>query len=215
MTQTEKADLGADYQQAGFGGALAFGKRPALVIVDFVRAYIEPGSPLYAGCESAFESAKRVLAAARKAGIPVIFTGVEYEPGGVNGGIFYRKVAALKVFDCGSRLGEYCNGLEPRPGEWLLLKQYASAFFGTTLAPTLTAQGVDTLIITGVSTSGCVRATALDACQHGFIPFVVRDAVGDRDPRPHEANLFDLQQKYAEVVGEAVIVAHLERVAHA
>ena len=215
MTQTEKADLGADYQQAGFGGALAFGKRPALVIVDFVRAYIEPGSPLYAGCESAFESAKRVLAAARKAGIPVIFTGVEYEPGGVNGGIFYRKVGALKVFDRGSRLGEYCNGLEPRPGEWLLLKQYASAFFGTTLAPTLTAQGVDTLIITGVSTSGCVRATALDACQHGFIPFVVRDAVGDRDPRPHEANLFDLQQKYAEVVGEAVIVAHLERVAHA
>ena len=215
MTQTEKADLGADYQQAGFGGSLAFGKRPALVIVDFVRAYIEPGSPLYAGCESAFESAKRVLAAARKAGIPVIFTGVEYEPGGVNGGIFYRKVGALKVFDRGSRLGEYCNGLEPRPGEWLLLKQYASAFFGTTLAPTLTAQGVDTLIITGVSTSGCVRATALDACQHGFIPFVVRDAVGDRDPRPHEANLFDLQQKYAEVVGEAVIVAHLERVAHA
>lgn len=215
MTQTEKADLGADYQQAGFGGSLAFGKRPALVIVDFVRAYIEPGSPLYAGCESAFESAKRVLAAARKAGIPVIFTGVEYEPGGVNGGIFYRKVGALKVFDRGSRLGEYCNGLEPRPGEWLLLKQYASAFFGTTLAPTLTAQGVDTLIITGVSTSGCVRATALDACQHGFIPFVVRDAVGDRDPRPHEANLFDLQQKYAEVVGEAAIVAHLERVAHA
>ena len=215
MTQTEKADLGADYQQAGFGGSLAFGKRPALVIVDFVRAYIEPGSPLYAGCESAFESAKRVLAAARKAGIPVIFTGVEYEPGGVNGGIFYRKVGALKVFDRGSRLGEYCNGLEPRPGEWLLLKQYASAFFGTTLAPTLTAQGVDTLIITGVSTSGCVRATALDACQHGFIPFVVRDAVGDRDPRPHEANLFDLQQKYAEVVGEAAIIAHLERVAHA
>ena len=212
MTQPEKTDLGADYQQAGFGGSLAFGRRPALVIVDFVRAYIEPGSPLYAGCESAFESAKRVLAAARKAGIPVIFTGVEYEPGGVNGGIFYRKVGALKVFERGSRLGEYCDGLEPRPGEWLLLKQYASAFFGTTLAPTLTAQGIDTVIITGVSTSGCVRATALDACQHGFIPFVVRDAVGDRDPRPHEANLFDLQQKYAEVVGEAAIIAHLGRV---
>ena len=116
------------------------------------------------------------------------------------------------MFERGSRLGEYCDGLEPRPGEWLLLKQYASAFFGTTLAPTLTAQGIDTVIITGVSTSGCVRATALDACQHGFIPFVVRDAVGDRDPRPHEANLFDLQQKYAEVVGEAAIIAHLGRV---
>ncbi len=210
MTQSEKADLGADYKEAGFGGKLAFGRRPALVIVDFVRAYIEKGSPLYAGCESAFESAKRVLAAARAAGIPVIFTGVEYEPGGINGGVFYRKVGALKVFDRGSRLSEYCNGLEPRAGEWLLLKQYASAFFGTTLAPTLTAQGIDTVIITGVSTSGCVRATALDACQYGFIPFVVRDAVGDRDPRPHEANLFDLQAKYAEVVGEAEIVSLLQ-----
>ena len=211
MSQSEKADLGADYKEAGFGGKLAFGRRPALVIVDFVRAYIEKGSPLYAGCESAFESAKRVLAAARAAGITVIFTGVEYEPGGINGGVFYRKVGALKVFDRGSRLAEYCNGLEPRPGEWLLLKQYASAFFGTTLAPTLTAQGIDTVIITGVSTSGCVRATALDACQYGFIPFVVRDAVGDRDPRPHEANLFDLQAKYAEVVSEADIVSCLQR----
>lgn len=211
MSQSEKADLGADYKEAGFGGKLAFGRCPALVIVDFVRAYIEKGSPLYAGCESAFESAKRVLAAARAAGITVIFTGVEYEPGGINGGVFYRKVGALKVFDRGSRLAEYCNGLEPRPGEWLLLKQYASAFFGTTLAPTLTAQGIDTVIITGVSTSGCVRATALDACQYGFIPFVVRDAVGDRDPRPHEANLFDLQAKYAEVVSEADIVSRLQR----
>ena len=95
MTQSEKPDLGADYKSAGFGGSLAFGARPALVIVDFVRAYIEPGSPLYAGCESAFESAKRVLAGARAARIPIIFTGVEYEPGGINGGVFFRKVGSL------------------------------------------------------------------------------------------------------------------------
>ncbi len=209
MTQPVKANLDADYLGAGFGRALPFGKRPALLIVDFVRAYLEPGSPLYANCESAFESAKRVLAAARVARIPVIFTGVEYEPGGINGGIFYRKVGALKLFDRGSRAGDYCNGMTPQSGELLLLKQYASAFFGTSLAATLTAQGVDTVIITGVSTSGCVRATALDACQHGFLPFVVRDAVGDRDPRPHEANLFDLQAKYAEVVSEAEILRHL------
>jgi maleamate amidohydrolase len=211
MSSVEKADLDGDYKSAGFGRSLAFGNRPALVIVDFVRAYIEPGSPLYANCPAAFESAKRVLAAARAARIPVIFTGVEYTPGGIDGGVFYRKVGALKVFDRGSRLGEYCDGLEPQAGELLLLKQYASAFFGTSLAATLTAQGVDTVIITGVSTSGCVRATALDACQYGFIPFVVRDAVGDRDPRPHEASLFDLQAKYAEVVGEAEILAHLKR----
>ena len=213
MSQEQKTDLGADYKNAGFGGKLAFGRRPALLIVDFVRAYIEPGSPLYANCASAFESAKRVLAGARAARIPVIFTGVEFEPGGINGGVFFRKVSALKVFERGSRLAEYCDGLEPQPGEWLLLKQYASAFFGTTLAPALTAQGIDTLIITGVSTSGCVRATALDACQNGFIPYVVRDAVGDRDPRPHEANLFDLQAKYAEVVSEAEILAHIKRAA--
>lgn len=210
MPQAAKDNLDQDYQTAGFGRTLPFGRRPALLVVDFVRAYIEPGSPLYAGCESAFESAKRVLAAARVAHIPVIFTGVEYEPGGVNGGIFYRKVGALKLFDKGSRMGDYCNGMTPQPGEQLLLKQYASAFFGTPLAATLTALGVDTVIITGVSTSGCVRATALDACQHGFLPFVVRDAVGDRDPRPHEASLFDLQAKYAEVVSEADILRHLQ-----
>jgi maleamate amidohydrolase len=213
MSQAPKTDLDADYKGAGFGNSLAFGQRPALLVVDFVRAYIEPGSPLYAGCEGAFESAKRVLAAARAAHLPVIFTGVEYVAGGLDGGIFYRKVGALKVFERGSRLGEYCDGMEPRAGEWLLIKQYASAFFGTPLASTLTAQGIDTVIITGVSTSGCVRATALDACQHGFIPFVVRDAVGDRDPRPHEANLFDLQAKYAEVVGESEILGLMERTA--
>lgn len=207
VNQPLKADIDADYKSAGFGGRLAFGRRPALLIVDFVRAYIEPGSPLYAGCESAFESTKRIRAAMRGKGLPVIFTGVEYDPGGVNGGIFYRKVGALKVFERGSRLAEYCDGLVPEAGESLLLKQYASAFFGTPLAATLTAQGVDTVIITGVSTSGCVRASALDACQHGFIPYVVRDAVGDRDPRPHEANLFDLQAKYAEVVSEAEILS--------
>ena len=212
MAHEEKQDLGADYKGAGFGRALPFGRRPALLVIDFVRAYIDPASPLYANCESAFESAKRVTAAAREAKVPVIFTGVEYQPGGIDGGIFYRKVGALKLFDRGSKYGEYGGGLGPQAGELLLLKQYASAFFGTSLAATLTAQGIDTLIIAGVSTSGCVRATAVDACQHGFLPFVVRDAVGDRDPRPHEANLFDLQAKYAEVVSESDILARLHDV---
>jgi maleamate amidohydrolase len=98
----------------------------------------------------------------------------------------------------------------PRPGEPVVVKQYASGFFGTSLASTLTALGVDTTVIAGVSTSGCVRATAVDACQHGFVPLVVRDAVGDRDAGPHEANLFDLQAKYAEVVDEAAAVRYLE-----
>jgi maleamate amidohydrolase len=108
----------------------------------------------------------------------------------------------LKVFERGERspLAKFALGLAPEPGEIVITKQYASAFFGTTLATTLTSLGVDTLLIAGMSTSGCVRATAVDTVQHGYIPLVVRDAVGDRASGPHEANLFDLQTKYAEVV---------------
>jgi len=192
-------DLNADYRAAGFGGALPLGRRPALVIIDFVRAYLDPQSPLYAGVESALAECVKLLAAARKAGIPVLHTNVAFTPGGVDGGLFFRKVAALKAFEHGSPMGAFAEGLEPRAGEPVITKQYASAFFGTSLSSTLTALGVDTLLIAGLSTSGCVRASAVDAVQHGFIPVVVREAVGDRDPGPHEANLFDLQAKYAEV----------------
>jgi maleamate amidohydrolase len=204
----DQAELTANYAGA-FDGHLPFGKRPALLIVDFVVAYLEPTSPLYAGVESALASNERLLAAARATGIPVIFTNVVFQAGGVDGGLFYRKVPALKCFDAGSPLGAFPESLQPRAGELVLSKQYASAFFGTPLASTLTALGVDTLLITGLSTSGCVRASALDALQHGFSPFVVREACGDRHAAPHEANLFDLQAKYAEVIGEAEAVRHL------
>lgn len=125
--------------------------------------------------------------------------------------MFYRKVPALRCFEEGlhPELAAFAEGLEPAPGETVITKQYASAFFGTTLASTLTALGVDTVLLAGVSTSGCVRATTLDACQHGFIPLVVRDAVGDRHPAPHEANLFDLQAKYAEVISLATALDYL------
>ena len=205
-------DLDRDYAEAGFGRTLAFGKRPALIIIDFVVAYLDKESPLYAGVEDALASTIRVLGAARAAGVPVVFTNVAFTPGGADGGVFFRKVGALKCFEQGSALGAFAEGLAPREGELVVTKQYASAFFGTTLAATLTALGVDTTILTGVSTSGCVRATGVDAIQHGFIPIVVRDAVGDRDPRPHEANLFDLQAKYAEVRSEAEVAAYLESI---
>jgi nicotinamidase-related amidase len=151
------------------------------------------------------------LEAARASAIPIVFTNVVYQPGGKDGGLFYRKVPALRLFQSGSPLGAFPPGLEPREDETVVSKQYASAFFGTSLASTLHAQGVDTVLITGFSTSGCVRASALDALQHGFIPFVVRDACGDRHPGPHEANLFDLQAKYAEVVSEQEAIQALKR----
>jgi maleamate amidohydrolase len=203
-------DLTENYKGA-FDGHLPFGQRPALLIVDFVMAYLDPASPLYAGVENALASNERLLAAARAAGVPVLFTNVAYTPGGADGGVFYRKVPALRLFEAGSPLGAFPPSLAPREGELVVTKQYASSFFGTHLAATLTAMGIDTLLITGLSTSGCVRATALDACQHGFLPFVVREACGDRHPGPHEANLFDLQAKYAEVISEAEAIAHLTR----
>ncbi len=198
----ENTNLSANYAGA-FDGHLPFGKRPALIIIDVVMAYFEKDSPLYAGVEDALASNERLLDAARAARIPVIFTNVVFQAGGVDGGLFYRKVPALKCFDAGSPLGAFPPTLQPVAGELVISKQYASAFFGTSLASTLTALGVDTLLLTGLSTSGCVRATALDALQHGFAPFVVKDACGDRHAAPHEANLFDLQAKYAEVIGEA------------
>ena len=200
-----------NYAAGGFGRGLEPGVRPALVVVDFVRAYLVPGSPLYAGAEPARAAAAELLAAARAAGIPVIHTNVRYQPGGRDGGVFYRKVPALACFQTGAHpeLAAFAEGLEPAPGETVITKQYASAFFGTPLSSLLASSGVDTLLIAGVSTSGCIRATAVDACQHGYVPLVVREAVGDRHPAPHEASLFDLQAKYAELVTLASARAYL------
>jgi nicotinamidase-related amidase len=199
--------LEQDYARGGFMGQLRPGSRPALLIVDFVRAYLIESSPLYggSGCESARVAAVALLAAARAAVIPILHTNVEYQPGGRDGGVFFRKVPALASFERGRRpdLAAFAEGLEPLPGETVITKQYASAFFATTLASTLTSLACDTVLIAGLSTSGCIRASAVDCCQHGFIPLVVREAVGDRSQGPHEANLFDLQAKYAEVISLA------------
>lgn len=198
------------------GASLTPGCRPALLIVDFVRAYVTPGTSLYgSACVAAQQAALELLAAARAAGIPRLHTRVAYESGGRDGGVFFRKLPALRIFETGRapELAAFAPGFEPAPGETLITKQYASAFFGTTLASTLTALGIDTLVIAGVSTSGCVRATAVDACQHGFIPLVVREAVGDKEPAAHEANLFDLQAKYAEVMTLQGVLAYLRALA--
>jgi nicotinamidase-related amidase len=183
-----------------------------LLVIDFVRAYLVKTSPLYAGVEQARNECQTLLRAARRAGIPVIHTNVVYQPGGRDGGVFFRKVPALQCFESGAHpeLAAFAEGLEPIAGETVISKQYASAFFGTTLSSTLTALGVDTVLIAGLSTSGCVRASAVDCCQHGFIPIVVREAVGDRASGPHESNLFDLQAKYAEVAALADVLAYLD-----
>jgi len=206
--------LQENYKRGGFGKSLPLGQRPALLVIDFVQAYLQPGSPLYGGAaiEQARVDCVTLLAACRKAGIPIVHTNVAFQKGGRDGGVFFKKVPALGCFEAGAHpeLARFGDGLEPAPGETVITKQYASAFFGTSLASTLTALGVDTLLIAGVSTSGCVRATGVDTCQHGFVPVIVREAVGDRAPGPHEANLFDLQAKYAEVLDLATVRRYLD-----
>lgn len=195
-------DLTSDYAKAGFNGTLPFGKHPALLIVDVCRAYVEPDCPLYAGptALTALQNNIALREAAHAARIPVVFTEVVYHPSGADGGLFFQKVPALKHFVKGHPMATFLPDLTPQGNDILVTKQYPSAFFGTSLASTLTTLGVDTVLITGYSTSGCVRASTLDALQYGFTPYVVSDACADRAEGPHESNLFDLQAKYSELV---------------
>jgi len=194
----------------GFAGTLRPGRRPAVLAIDLMRAYFDPASPLCLPSRDCLASGARVLSAARASGVPVIHTRVQFAPDGSDGGVFVRKVRALEQLYGGGPLSELMPEVAPVEGELVITKQYASAFFGTSLASTLVARGIDTVVLVGVSTSGCIRATGVDAVQHGFIPLVVRDAVGDRTSQTHDANLFDLQAKYAEVVEERTAVAYLE-----
>lgn len=200
-SEVAAAALAADYAHAGFGGELAPGTRPALVLVDPARAYIDSGCSLYAGVEEPVEAMRTLLTAVREAGFPVIVTEVRLRADGADAGVFFRKAPSLRAFCAGSPYAEFIDGLAPLPGELRLTKRYPSAYFGTTLNSYLTAARVDTVLIAGLSTSGCVRATALDTMQNGFVPIVVADAVGDRDPVVHAANLFDIGQKMGEVWG--------------
>ncbi len=184
-----------------FDGRVGFGSRAAVVVVDFVKAYTTPESALYAPevCR-AVEASGPLLEAARAAGAPVVYTRVLYHPAGLDGGVFARKVPVLRSFVEDNPLTEIVDELVVQETDLVLVKQYASCFFGTSLASTLTAAGVDTLIVVGCSTSGCVRATAVDGCQHGFRVIVPRECVADRAPEPHEANLFDIHSKYGDVL---------------
>lgn len=192
-----------------FCGALGWGRRPALLLIDMMRAYFTPGSPFDLGSRRSLDGCVALLAAARTAGLPVLHTRVRFSPGLGDGGLFVRKVPALAALVEGSEAAEFVPELTPQPGEVVVTKQYASAFFGTSLAATLTAHGIDTTVIAGVSTSGCVRASATDALQHGFRPVVVADACGDRTPEVHDANLFDLNAKYADVLPVAEVLTRI------
>ena len=198
----------------GFGRRGGSGLRPALVVVDMTLGFTDPESPLACDLEGPVENIARLLEAAREAGIPVVFTTVAYkESDRLTAAAFIEKVQALLTLEAGTRWAEMDPRIAPRETEPVLNKLFASGFFGTPLGALLTAAGVDTLIVTGASTSGCVRATAVDALQYGFRPIVPRGAVGDRNPDAHEANLYDIDLKYGDVVGVEDALGYLKGVA--
>jgi maleamate amidohydrolase len=201
---------GEFFQLRGFGQKLGFGQRPALLIVDIANAFTNPAMPLGANLDSQIEAIQRLLRAAHDRSVPVIFSTVSYEDENLrDAGIFGMKQKGSSTLRAGTEGVQIDSRLEFRPTDSLLVKKYASCFFGTDLVSRLLVRGVDTLIITGCTTSGCVRASAVDACQMGFRPMVVREAVGDRSQSAHEQSLFDLNAKYADVVSLEETVEYL------
>jgi maleamate amidohydrolase len=189
------------FRERGFGQKIGFGLRPALLVIDMVKAFTDPARPLGADLDREISVINSLLEAAHEAEIPVLFSTVRYdEPSLRDAGIWALKqkgIATLKSDTDGPQLDPR---LDMRAGDTLLVKKYASCFFGTDLVSRLVSRTVDTLIISGCTTSGCVRATAVDAMQTGFRPMVVLEAVGDRSTAAHKQSLFDLQAKYADVV---------------
>ena len=200
----------------GFHGRSGFGRRPALLVIDINLGFTDPASPLVCDLEDVVASIRRLLDETRRAELPVVYTTVSYDEGDRRtAAAFIDKIPALLTLEAGSRWVEIDPRIAPQPGETVLNKLFASAFYGTALTSLLAAAGCDSVIVTGASTSGCVRATVVDAIQHGYRPVVPREAVGDRNPAAHDANLYDIDAKYGDVVSTDDVVTHLEELAGA
>lgn len=216
MTQQyapENEEAQADFlAQRGFGRTMGFGQRPALVVVDLTKGFTDASQPFGAELGPQIQATQALLQAARERKIPVIFTSVRYDDAQLgDAGVWALKqggAASLSALGSGHELD---SRLQALPGESLIYKKYASAFFGTDLASRLVARQVDTVLLTGTSTSGCVRATAVDASQYGFRPMVIREAVGDRSACAHAQSLIDLHAKYADVVSLDSTLGYLQQ----
>lgn len=197
--------LREEFKAKGLGGRVGFGERPAIIVVDMITGFTDSRSPLAGDLDSQLEATNVLLEAARSQDVPIIFTTVAYDADLQEAGLWIRKIPSNSWLVEGSEWIELDERLGRRPNEMLLVKKYASCFFGTDLVARLQSRRIDTVIIVGCTTSGCVRATAVDACSYGFHTIVVEDAVGDRAQLPHLGSLFDIQAKYGDVVplGEA------------
>jgi maleamate amidohydrolase len=200
------------YDAARLGQAVTMGESPAVLVVDFSCGFTDPECALGSELSAEVEATRQLLDAARAKGLPVIFTTIGFEPSLKDGGLWLEKAPALGDLQIGGRWVEIDPRLERREDETIVLKKGASAFFGTNLAAILVSQGIDSVVLCGATTSGCVRATAVDLLQYGFPTLVPRECVGDRAQAPHDANLFDIHAKYADVVSLEDALAYVESV---
>ena len=198
------------YAEQGFGHRTGLGRSPALLIVDFVNGFVDPAVFGGGNIQAAVDATVPVLAKWRRRGLPVIFTRIVYAQDGSDAGLWCEKVPALRRLTEDARESQILESLAPKRGDLIIRKLQASAFFGTSLAAVLTARGIDSLVIAGCTTSGCVRASVIDAMAHNFRTVVLSDCVGDRAEGPHEANLFDIGQKYADLVTSNALGTVLE-----
>ena len=200
------------FTQRGFGLTIGFGHRPAVLVIDMIRAFTNPDTMLGANLDAQIEATQNLLSIARARSIPVIFSTVSYDDVDLkDAGIWALKQRGVMDLLTGTPEVELDQRLQRMPSEGWLVKKYASCFFGTDLSSRLLSQGIDTLLIAGCTTSGCVRATAVDALQTGFRAMVVRECVGDRSKSAHDQSLFDLHAKYADVVGLDETCAYIEK----
>ena len=200
------------YERARLGQSVTPGSRPAVLVVDFSRGFTDPESTMGSDLTEEVGATNRLLAAARARGIPVIFTTIGFEANLKDGSLWLQKAPGLAELQVGGKWVEIDPRLERREDEVVILKKGASAFFGTNLPSVLVSENVDTLVLCGATTSGCIRATAVDLLQYGYPTLVPRECVGDRARAPHEANLVDIQAKYADVVSVEDVLSYLERV---
>ena len=197
------------YKKQGFGNSSGFGQRPAMLIVDFVNGFANPDEFGGGNIGEAIANTKRLLAACRALHVPVAHTRVVYADDGSDLGVFAMKAPALKKLTETAHASQIVDDLAPMAGEYIVRKTQASPFFGTSLDGWLQMNGIDTILVTGCTTSGCVRAAVIDAMSRNFRTIVVKDCVGDRAIGPHEANLFDMEQKYADLHDADEVIARL------
>jgi len=209
MAQENKFQI---YQRSGLGQRMGFGKRPALLVVDMQIGFTRPErSPLAGNYDSQVAAIRRLIEPMRAKGWPVVYTVIGYETARQGDACLWTaKASALRDLKVGGELVELDPRLARKPDDFLIVKQYPSAFFATHLASTLTAMAIDTLIVSGCTTSGCVRASVVDALSHGFRPIIPIEAVGDRAQEPHDSNLFDMDSKYGDAMPIAEVLAYVE-----